>query len=813
MLHGSHIAQFLLGSISMRNIFLLSFLLLINTNTSFAVATPAETLLNAFGAQCPAVVTRHVQGSIINVNILSDVAQTLRDSENCLNSRAFSSSMRGYQSLYEQYAVFKETEHSKLVLEKQIASYVAMASDPSLSPSMIAMLESEILSAQGDLISMQANMSRFEEISGRYAQGSTQLLTGLESFLGSWSGEDACLSKKGPLLNSLLSNSLLVTGAFASPGTALALGAASVITTSVGKFLRDFKTNNQLKAYDDIKMPTAIRCVTSVMADQYCGIEDTKRLIDIYREDEVTTDSKFEGIDLLDEHMRNLGHWLQEAYAGSAITSEGDLVNREKPILQAELLKKVRRYLQTYGTIRTKLYTEISSERDRSNAVAIGITALVSIMEKPSLKPKIGECYGSGCGSSGVENPIFISRSKKVLPYSILGDQDHINVPNCPADSDRACSSLQAYVNDRGITLTMGTWSSAIANSLGITDEVLEIVNAERARTISVDAYSVLARANADIHGETNAFRGLIKVSENATRIANYLTELGCELDVNSCLPDGTPKFRHRYYPQIVNTLKTKKLTDKVIDLIEEGFIPRTMPAGTLPQECVAQKEKMFEGIIFDEDEDQKAFTVTSCITKILKLAERGNDVYFSKVRSMVSSEIEARFSTGGDFGRDIDDIIRATRGDLVQSLQSTYGGSDVISLPEVYLGLETAQSMIKNTTVQFTVSFDKHILNALTKMRITKEEKSALCFSLLPYAEYKKNFNDTFGEKFYGACKSAKMSFYKNGPKLVWSDFVAGPWKTKKSITERFCALRNYNRNNKLYRKQNGRKSVSLIE
>ncbi len=795
----------------MRNAFMLSIALLMQAQLSFASATPAETLINAFGPQCPNVVTRHVQGSMINVNILASVVETLRDADDCLEANALSSSMRGYQSLYEQYEVYKETEHSKLILEQKIASYVAMTSDPSLSSNMTYLLEQEILSAQGDLISMQANISRFDEISGRYAQGSAQFINGVQSFLGNWNSPNSCLKEKGPLLNSLLSNSLLVTAAFVSPGTALALGAASVITTSVGNYVRDFKYNEQLKEYDDIKMPTALRCVSAVMADQFCGLQDTKRMIDSYRSDEVISNTKFQGIDLIDEHMRNLGHWLQEVYAGSAITSEGDLVNREKPILQAELLKKIRRYLQTYGTIRTKLYSEIKNERDRSNAVAIGIENLVYIMGEPSLKPS-PPGYGRG-DSGGIENPIFISRSKDVLPYNILGDQEHLGKPKCPVSSDKGCGSVQAYINDRGLKLTLGTWSQAISNALKVVDDVLELVNAERARTISVDAYSVLARANADIHGETNAFQGLLKVSKNAQRIATYLTESGCDMDEEACYEDGSPRFRHRYYPQIVNVMKTKNLTDKIVNLIEEGFIPRSFPDNALPGECVVQPESVESKVLMNAGEDQKAFIVTSCITKLLKLAERGNDVYFSKVRSMVSSEIEARFALGDDFGQDIGDIISATRGDLVQSLQNTFGGEDQISLAEIHLGLETSQTAIKNVTENFFHLFRKQAIKSLTKMDLSKDEKAALCFRVLPYFGGKGIAKSRFEKKAYNACKNVKMNFYKNGPTLVWRDYVSGDHKPRKNIVERFCALRNYNRLNKLYRKQLGSRAKNLLE
>ena len=229
------------------------------------------------------------------------------------------------------------------------------------------------------------------------------------------------LSKKSSLISNLVSNGLLTTASFAMPGTGLALASGGVLIHSINNFLNEYKFNSASRDFDEITMPTAIRCLSQAITSNYCQSDENIELIDTYLNDVENDEDNLEGIELLTRHLGQLNTWLREVFAGSAITSEGDLANRERPILQSELLEKVLRYIETYGTIRRQLFNDIQTPREKSEAIAISISNLVEIMQNPTLTPTSGGRNPWSTGNSNtLENPIFISRDKKLLPLSTI---------------------------------------------------------------------------------------------------------------------------------------------------------------------------------------------------------------------------------------------------------------------------------------------------------------------------------------------------------------------------------------------------------
>ena len=311
------------------------------------------------------------------------------------------------------------------------------------------------------------------------------------------------------------------------PGTGLALASGGVLIHSINNFLNEYKFNSATRDFDEITTPTAIRCLSQAITTNYCESDENLKLIDTYLSDLENDEENLDGIELLTRHLGQLNTWLREVFAGSAITSEGDLANRERPILQSELLEKVLRYIETYGTIRRQLFNDIQTPREKSEAIAISISNLVEIMQKPTLTPTTGGRNPWGTGNSNdLENPIFISRDKKLLPYQLY-DPSLSNIPLCnAAGAERPCSSLLEYTRVKGIALSMNDWNDSLSNALGVVQEVLNQVNIQRARTVSVDAFSVIVRSNRDFNGETNALEALRKIQKNAQRIIEYLTSL-----------------------------------------------------------------------------------------------------------------------------------------------------------------------------------------------------------------------------------------------------------------------------------------------
>jgi hypothetical protein len=787
----------------------------------YASETPAQVLLSAFSSQCPSVVTRQVQGSLVNVQALSAVVQQFREDDQCFGAPAMSTVTNRYAQLYEEYEVYQNTRNSSIELEQKVALYTVLLNEPGLSATEQSFLENEILYAQADLVGIEAEQGRFGQLSSRYAQGGDQTLRGLTDFLGSWSSQNACFSPRRSLTASLLSNSLMATSAFAAPATSLALAAGGLIVESVSGFLNDFKFNGLISDLDDAQMPLALSCVSEALTDQYCQAHETQELINAYRNDSSSNDSRFLGLDLLSRHMDRLGFWLQEVFAGSAITSQGDLVNREKPILQAELLEKVKRYAQTYGTIRSDVFNSIDDPFELSGAISQGIENLVHIMREPTLTPGPSSPFSSS--SSEVENPIFATRDEDLLPYQLF-EPDRTQIPDCVSSTGEGspCSSFRNYVRNRGFSLGAADWQNALNNALDVINNALEVVNRQRARTISVDGFTVLVRANQDFRGDTNALQGLLKIEENAQRIMNYLTDVGCKSRPSDCNDADEPLVTHRYFPQIRNVELTKKLTRQVIDLLVAGLSPGPLDQEVLPKECQTNVDEV-RGFRSASDIEEKSFLVTSCITKLLKLAERGNDVYFTKVRSMVSYEMEARFRNG-EFDGDVEDMIAATRGDLVNSLQRTLGGSQQLTLSEVTSGLESARYISTQTLKEFFEFFKGHIEQNLVVDPLRKAQKEMLCMRVLPYiihAEYE----DKWAARIDKACKNVKLNFYSDGASVSWRDIVKRGSRTTvlgndraqlglasdKIEADAYCALRRYERQNFLY-EQRRKKSDKIF-
>ena len=205
-------------------------------------------------------------------------------------------------------------------------------------------------------------------------------------------------------------------------------------------------------------------------------------------------------------------------------------------------------------------------------------------------------------------------------------------------------------------------------------------------------------------------------------------------------------------------------------------------------------------------------------------LADRGNDVYFAKVRDMVSYEIEARLENG-DFSEEIEQILMDTRMDLIQALSQTYssssGGSN-ISLHQIITGLETSKDLTVQTVREFARFFKGAIENSIEngeKLMSTGQIQD-FCFRVLPFVDE----SDTSQMKeLQSLCQNVQMQFYLDGPSLSWDDFIEkkgvdlrGIFRSSQNIygfkdeiqqNQKMCSLRNYYRFNLLLEQKRRRR------
>lgn len=779
-------------------IFFLSLLLSIN---HIAVAadgvSPSRLLLSSFANQCPQVVTRNVSATLLNLQSLKSSIEELKNDSNCNGAASLSAVVARYNGLYADFETEKGSVEDRTVLEKKIALYSTLVDDPSIDATTAYFLRTEIIQAQANLVNINQQLSRFQSFSGREARAANQLVSAVDGFfteLQTIQGQ-ACYEKNSAKISNIMSNALLITAAFASGGTSLALAGGAVVTKSVGKYIGDMKENNFINNLNDIEMPTALRCVSQALTDQYCSAAETQSLISERIDANSNSRVQYNGINLLSYQLNSLSKWLVEVYAGSNITSEGDLINREKPELQAELLRQIDKYLDAYGTIKARFFASLDDPAKRSTAIAQSIECLVGLMEAPSLNP----CSDHNRNGPQVENPIFTTFQRSLLAYNLFEPGMHTSVPLCGASEDSMpCSSFTSYINRvYRKPLTDKDWEKVLIEANRIINSTRDLVNIERSKTISVDAYAIIVNAKRDLKGETSPYKALRKIVENADRITAYLK--------------GISNGEEGYVDQIANIEKTRVLTTQIIDLVDEGMIPRSIPAEIMPSLC--KSGKTAELFTYTDDVlENKSFQITSCISKLLKLQERGTDVYFTKIRNMVSYEMEARL-VRNDLGEGVRDLINSTRLDLVQSILNSYSSKDsAISLGELDISLDTAQNNSKETLLEFFDFFKKSILTALESNKVGKSEKYDLCFRILPYLERAK---DGALKDIYKNCQSAQFRVYKNGPSIKFSDFVTytekkglRPAKVSiagdKDLRALFCSYRNYNRANLLLDEQN---------
>lgn len=756
---------------------------------------PSRLLLSTFANQCPQVVTRNVSATLVNLQALHGAVEEIKKDTNCHGAASLSAIVSRYNSLYEDYELENTGRVDRSVLEKRIAYYTTLLNAPGIDAGTTSYLQTEIITAQADLVNVNQGLARFQNFSGREARVANQLVTAVDSFLTdlqSTQGE-ACYSKHTAKISNIMSNALLVTAAFASGGTSLALAGGAVITKSVGKYVGDLKENRTLDSISDIEMPTALRCVSQALSDQYCSAVETESLISERIDSVNEGKNNYDGINLLSFQMAPLSKWLVEVYSGSNITSEGDLINREKPELQAEFLRQVEKYLDAYGTIKSRFFQTLDDQDKKSTAIIQSIECMVGLFSAPSLSP----CDGNG-NSPRVENPIFTTYSRSLMAYNLLEPGKHKSTPMC---GEEICPSFSFYVNTvLKTTLTEKDWENVLREANKIIASTRDVVNLERARTISVDAYAIIVNAKRDYKGETSPYRALKLIVNNADRISFYL---------KSKAEPGSDE----YADQLANIAKTRLLTTQIIGLIDEGMIPRSIPSEVLPVACKISKteEALFEssGDILED----KSFQITSCISKLLKLQERGNDVYITKVRNMVSYEMEARLLKN-DLGDGVRDLVNSTKQDLVQSILDSYssGRENTISAGELDIALESAQNNSEQMLIVFFDFFKKNLVNALTENKISKSERFDLCFRVLPYLPHAK---DSVARDVALACQDAEFKVYKKGPAIKFTDFVKVTPKqglrpakvvfvANHSQKKLFCAYRDYNRANLLIDEQN---------
>ena len=696
--------------------------------------------------------------------------------------------LASYSGLFQDYSTKQGEDQTQLKLENEVALYTQLLSNSVLTPAQLTYVQDQIVRNQTNLVNVKAGLTRFQDFSGRESRGANQLVNSLDGFLANTfvNQNNACYQKNPAQFTNLISSVLMTTASFAAPGASLALATAGVVTSTIGKYVVDFKYKKAMTNINDAEMPLAIRCVSEVLTNQYCSARETIDLINERIDTQDTSSIKYDGINLLSYQLNKLSSWLESVHAGSPITSEGDLVNRQKTKKQGELLDDIKMAIDAYSAQEVINIMNITKDSKRSSTILNDINFIVNIMSTGSIK-------GVSTGAPLPENPLFKAVDSKLMPYEIYSRGEFDSIPYC---GPNPCPTLTDYLvfNHKPI-LGINDWNRAIANIRDLISSSIDTVNIARAKSVSVDARSILVDAKRTFSGDTNAYNALLKIKTNAIRISQYLANHKSETN--------------NYSDQISIINTTMMLAQEVVALIDESFIPRSIPVELTPFECRLDMDPFLPEILTDEDRllDKKSFQVTACISKILKLDERGSDVFFTKVRNMVSYEMESRF-LNKDLGDGVVDLINSTKDDLVNTILNSYSTPDsTMSVGQVKGSLEESEKTSKETLDQFFDFFKNDLMKALKDPTMTGFSKNDLCFRVLPYLDENKigTVRDV-----YNSCHEATLQEYKNGPIIRFSDYVQripghGLHLEKfvlvnpEKIADRYCMYRKYNHANLL--------------
>jgi len=735
----------------------------------------------------------------------------LKEREKCYGSASSLSNLANFEKSYTQFELYRQAKLEKQTKERLVADYTFYLAQNQINLSVedIAFLKEEIFNNQAAIVAMDSDIVRFESMGQGFEQGSQAFLSSFNDLLSSVDGSNQCLSKTDSLYGTLLGSGLSIASLFTSPASSLYLSMSGSVVKSVSNYLYDAKYTALLNEADSILWPEAIRCVSEAMTKNYCGALQTQNLFNDYVSDENDDDRViFEGVDLLNYYIKGLDEWLIQVFAGSPITSQGDLTDREKPILQAELLGRMIRYMQGYKTIKDDDLDTLNEPNLTSNAVYSSIVGLSYIMRNPeTLNPTTSEggCYSSNCNSD-VQNPIFTARTQTDLLFQLYGFNE---IPSdCTVDGVQTiCPSLKTYLDQKGIKLNRQNWQTAYANGQAIVAQTLDQVNILRAKTVSFDPVGLFVLANRNFSNKPNALKGLDAIFSNGQRVISYLNEIACEDEPEFC-ESGRPTWMNSYSLQIEDVQETMNLTETVLALVKEASNPRPISQVELPAKCNHSRDQDIF-IVIDTERKEKAFVLSTCITDVLELAERGNDIYFSKIRSMVSMELEAKLKRG-ELSSRVEDVLRATRDDLIERLTTGLSQSSNVSIGQVLTGLDSSKDITRKTMNSLRGVFEKQITTAVNDKKNSPRVRAELCFRVLPLLDKSKDSNK-FIHEIYDSCKSQELSEIKGDNKLVWSDFISRgkkflkgyEYRLTKSQDEMICALDYFFLENKLARER----------
>lgn len=791
----------------------LAALFIILTFGNQANANVSSQLLDAFSGQCPRVNNVIIDTARGNLLTLQQVIQDLQSDPEC---GALAYNLNNISILSRNINDFENEKSSKRDLiaeQKKIAFYNSLLVDDNFSDQSYD-IKTDIINSQANAIQLKSNIGYYTKASNRHARNAMGAVNGIMDYLQQVQATPSCFKNRSLRLSSLIGQTLSVASVFMSPGAAVATSAAGILTQGVGLFIRNHKYKKLDSFFNSQQMGLAIECTLSALTSQYCEADNAMTLINKREEDrnsfiKITEQLKdgqkksLEGIELLSKHLDNLDSWLIEVYAGSPISSEGDRINRERPMKQKNLLEEIDRSIDSFEVSQNEkikiLYSSSPSREQKRDFILQSIAKLNS---------KLLYAPGSMDGSSSIENPVQANNDDTTIAfYLFTGEMDR---PFCGTDSNRhLCHKLDTWLKENpSIIVSIDHWRKSVERSKVLIKKEMNLVLLLLARVQNVSPIESLTNVTVKKNRRTSAYRALVKIRDNAQRISEYLDK-HIQNDSDDIV------FRAQRFKVDLTLLKT----NKVISLVKQGLMIENSTEIELPRECIPeeldQENKLVSSDINTNKIKEAAYQILGCINKLLKLTERGSSAYFEEIRSMVRYEIDAKLEAN-ELNEELNDFILMSREDVVSALLSTYGSEPSQNMDDVINSLLTAQELTVTSLENFFEKFSGHVADLIDSPKTSERLKNRLCIWILSKPDEKMSLLGMGKNRKKSHVTKKERSQIKRLSKTVRKSCQSAKVKSFYNIELEFNKLRSKSQNKRMcsfwrYYRQNDLKAIRV--
>ncbi len=787
----------------------------------FAQSYEADLLLNSFKNYCPQDFSQNERLLTTQTDALISTLSKLKEREECQFSDILSLHAENYQKAVGLYSNFNDQKLKRLSLEKQMISYTQMIDSGNYTETEVGYLENALFNAQLEILGIQdKEMRRFTFIGSKAENASQAFISEVNTFLELNKKNPDCYSN-AQQLSSLISGTIGGASFFLSPVTSIAVNTVAGLGQRLAEVFRQKRYNRSIRQFNQAKMIDALQCSSLTLSRNYCDADNSIRVIDNYIQMKKKKTKTLFGIDLLGRKLINTDNWLRKVVSGSVIRRSGNFQDWQNRQREVDLLRIMAQELSTFEFESRQFWQFITDGKQLSQAVINGINDLLA----------------GPMRAFNNSNPVFRTRDVSLFAFQLLTPSLNA-IPLCPyergqpTDSNSSQCSIIDYVDRvyKKQFLDLEDWRIIIKRAKEVVE--FEFLNAQsnlrRVRTLDPETlFSNTKLMNGEFRNVSGELENVIKI---LSQIKNYLSDRGCLNKGDACRAKLTAD--HPHYDVIDDIDKTSQMTLDVSKMIKSALhISNPL---YYPKQCsfifeeiyVASKTCDKDGEncqevkrvrakpSFNQDLKQRAYALADCISQILELDERGNLIFFDRLKFVVQYELESRLKDG-DFSNHVEELLFESRSELIENIKFQNQGSLSLARDQLEETKEKSKQALKN----YWAVFEKSFIKLLESYELETYNLRSLCLRSLTYLPLEKDNKkkneekntkwrerkiDEFFSQIYPYCSGVNLTHYEQGPSIKWADYIEkrdGLYQfSQKPERQRLCLTDIYNRRVRIY-------------